>query len=155
MLHYKGIKLDVKTNEDGLCEVFMAGLPILGVVSKSPDVALLQALMSIDSVLDQSRRKPMRGDLVEIKGETKIIDHVGLDRLSVYNLDTEMESYPLVTDDVVAWWTQVVVGHGETIPMPELGWSHVGVLEFTSYEDVETRGGAFKYSKDVMVWTVV
>lgn len=155
MLHYKGIKLDVKTNEDGLCEVFMAGLPILGVVSKSPDVALLQALMSIDSVLDQSRRKPMRGDLVEIKGETKIIDHIGLERLSVYNLDTELESYPLVTDNVVSWWTQVMVGHGETIPIPELGWSHVGVLEFTSYEDVETRGGAFKYSKDVMVWTVV
>ena len=155
MLHYKGIKLDAKTNEDGLCEVFMAGLPILGVVSKSQDVALLQALMSIDSVLDQSRRKPMRGDLVEIKGEAKIIDHVGLDRLSVYNLDTEMESYPSVADDVVTWWTQVMVGHGETIPMPELGWSHVGVLEFTSYEDVETRGGAFKYSKDVMVWTVV
>ena len=128
MLHYKGVKLDVKTNEDGLCEVFMAGLPILGVVSKSQDVALLQALMSIDSVLDQSRRKPMRGDLVEIKGETKIIDHVGLDRLSVYNLDTEMESYPLVTDDVVSWWTQVIAGHGETIPMPKLGWSHIRVL---------------------------
>ena len=155
MLHYKGIKLDVKTNEDGLCEVFMAGLPILGVVSRSPDVALLQALMSIDSVLDQSRRKPMRGDLVEIGGETKIIDHVGLERLSVYNLDTEMESYPLVTDDMVTWWTQVIVGHGETIPMPELRWSHVGVLEFTSYEYVVTRQGAFKYSKDVMVWTVV
>lgn len=155
MLHYKGIKLDVKTNEDGLCEVFMAGLPILGVVSKSPDVALLQALMSIDSVLDQSRRKPMRGDLIEINGEVKIIDHVGLERLSVYNLDTEMESYPLVTDDVVTWWTQVIVGHGETIPMPELRWSHVGVLEFTSYENVDTRQGAFKYSKDVMVWAVV
>ncbi len=155
MLHYKGIKLDVKTNEDGLCEVFMVGLPILGVVSKSPDVALLQALMSIDSVLDQSRRKPMRGDLVEIKGETKIIDHVGLERLSVYNLDAEMESYPLITDDVVTWWTQVMIGTGETIPMPELGWSHVGVLEFTSYENVEMRQGAFKYSKDVMVWTVV
>lgn len=155
MLHYKGIKLDAKTNENGLCEVFMAGLPILGVVSKSPDVALLQALMSIDSVLDQSRRKPMRGDLVEIKGETKIIDHVGLDRLSVYNLDTEMESYPFVAEDVVTWWTQVMIGTGETIPMPELCWSHVGVLEFTSYEDVEMRQGAFKYSKDVMVWTVV
>ena len=155
MLHYKGIKLDVKTNENGLCEVFMAGLPILGVVSKSPDVALLQALMSIDSVLDQSRRKPMRGDLVEIKGETKIIDHVGLERLSVYNLDTEMESYPFVTDDMVTWWTQVITGHGETIPIPKLGWSHVGVLEFTSYEDVEMRQGAFKYSKDVVVWTVV
>ena len=155
MLRYKNIRLEVEKNENGLCEVFMAGLPILGVVSKSPDVALLQALMSIDSVLDQSRRKPMRGDLVEIKGETKIIDHVGLDRLSVYNLDTEMESYPLVTDDVVSWWTQVMVGHGETIPMPELGWSHVGVLEFTSYEDVEMRQGAFKYSKDVMVWTIV
>ncbi len=155
MLHYKGIKLDVKTNKNGLYEVFMAGLPILGVVSKSPDVALLQALMSIDSVLDQSRRKPMRGDLVEIKGEAKIIDHVGLERLSVYNLDAEMESYPLITDDVVTWWTQFVAGHGETIPMPELGWSHVGVLEFTSYENVEMRQGAFKYSKDVMVWTVV
>lgn len=155
MLHYKGIKLDAKTNEDGLYEVFMAGLPILGVVSKSPDVALLQALMSIDSVLDQSRRKPMRGDLVEIKGEAKIIDHVGFDRLSVYSLNAEFESYPFVTDDVVSWWTQVIVGHGETIPMPKLGWSHTSVLEFTSYEDVETRQGAFKYSKDVMVWTVV
>lgn len=155
MLHYKGIKLDVKTNEDGLCEVFMAGLPILGVVSKSPDVALLQALMSIDSVLDQSRRKPMRGDLVEIKGETKIIDHIGFERLSVYSLNSEFESYPLITDDAVTWCTQVMVGHGETIPIPELGWSHVGVLEFTSYEDVEMRQGAFKYSKDVMVWTVV
>lgn len=155
MLRYKNIPLDVKTNEDGLCEVFMAGLPILGVVSKSQDVALLQALMSIDSVLDQSRRKPMRGDLVEINGEAKIIDHVGLERLSVYNLDSELDSYPLVTDDVVSWQTQVIVGHGETIPMPELGWSHVGVLEFTSYEDVEMRQGAFKYSKDVMVWTVV
>ena len=102
MLHYKGIKLDVKTNENGLCEVFMAGLPILGVVSKSPDVALLQALMSIDSVLDQSRRKPMRGDLVEIKGETKIIDHIGFERLSVYSLNAEFESYPFVTDDVVS-----------------------------------------------------
>ena len=155
MLHYKGIKLDAKTNKDDLYEVFMAGLPILGVVSKSQDVALLQALMSIDSVLDQSRRKPMRGDLVEIKGETKIIDHVGLDRLSVYSLNSELESYPLVTDNVVSWWTEVIVGHGETIPMPKLGWSHVGVLEFTSYEDVEMRRGAFKYSKDVMVWTVV
>ncbi len=155
MLHYKGIKLDAKTNEDGLCEVFMAGLPILGVVSKSPDVALLQALMSIDSVLDQSRRKPMRGDLVEINGEVKIIDHVGLDRLSVYSLNSELESYPLITDDVVTWWTQVMIGTGETIPMPKLGWSHVSVLEFTSYEDVATRPGAFKYSKDVMVWTVV
>lgn len=155
MLRYKDIALDVKTNEDGLCEVFMAGLPILGVVSKSQDVALLQALMSIDSIMDQSRRKPMRGDLVEIKGETKIIDRVGLERLSVYSLNSEFESYPLVTDDVVSWWTQVVVGNGETIPMPELGWSHVGVLEFTSYEDVEMRQGAFKYSKDVMVWTVV
>ena len=155
MLHYKGIKLDVKTNEDGLCEVFMAGLPILGVVSKSQDVALLQALMSIDSVLDQSRRKPMRGDLVEINGEAKIIDHVGLERLSVYSLNSELESYPMVTDDVVTWRTQVMIGHGETIPMPELGWSHVGVLEFTSYENVVTRQGAFKYSKDVMVWTVV
>ena len=155
MLYYKGIKLDVKTNENGLYEVFMAGLPILGVVSKSQDVALLQALMSIDSVLDQSRRKPMRGDLVEIKGETKIIDHVGLERFSVYSLNSELESYPLITDDMVTWWTQVVAGHGETIPMPGLGWSHVGVLEFTSYEDVETRQGAFKYSKDVMVWTVV
>ena len=155
MLHYKGIKLDVKTNENGLYEVFMAGLPILGVISKSPDVALLQALMSIDSIMDQSRRKPMRGDLVEIKGETKIIDHVGFDRLSVYNLDTEMESYPLITDDVVSWWTQVMIGHGETIPMPKLKWSQVGVLEFTSYEDAEMRQGTFKYSKDVMVWTVV
>ena len=155
MLHYKGIKLDVKTNENGLCEVFMAGLPILGVVSKSPDVALLQALMSIDSVLDQSRRKPMRGDLVEIGGETKVIDHVGLERLSVYSLNSELESYPMVTDDVVTWWTQVMIGTGETIPMPELRWSHVGVLEFTSYENVVTRQGAFKYSKDVMVWTVV
>ena len=155
MLHYKGIKLDAKTNENGLCEVFMAGLPILGVVSKSQDVALLQALMSIDSVLDQSRRRPMRGDLVEIKGETKVIDHVGLDRLSVYSINSELESYPLVTDDVVTWWTQVIIGTGETIPMPELRWSHVGVLEFTSYEYVEMRQGAFKYSKDVMVWTVV
>ena len=155
MLHYKGIKLDVKTNEDGLCEVFMAGLPILGVVSKSQDVALLQALMSIDSVLDQSRRKPMRGDLVEINGETKIIDHVGLERFSVYSLNSELESYPLITDDMVTWLTQVIVGHGETIPMPGLKWSHVGVLEFTSYEDVEMRQGTFKYSKDVMVWTVV
>ena len=155
MLHYKGIKLDVKTNEDGLCEVFMAGLPILGVVSKSQDVALLQALMSIDSVLDQSRRKPMRGDLVEINGEAKIIDHVGRERFSVYSLNSELESYPLVNNDVVTWWTQVMVGHGETIPLPDLKWSHVGVLEFTSYEDVETRQGTFKYSKDVMVWTSV
>ena len=78
-----------------------------------------------------------------------------VERLSVYSLNSELESYPLVTDDVVTWWTQVMIGTGETIPMPELRWSHVGVLEFTSYENVVTRGGAFKYSKDVMVWTVV
>lgn len=155
MLRYKNIPIKVEKNENGLCEVFMAGLPILGVVSKSPDVSLLQALMSIDSVLDQSRRKPMRGDLVEIKGETKIIDHVGLDRLDLYSLNSELESYPLVTDGVVTWRTQVIIGNGEITLMPELTWSHVEVREFTSYENVETRQGAFKYSRDVMVWTVV